>query len=572
MAVVGVATASILIALVRPLAQIANISLIYLLIVLYLAVRYGRASAILASVLAFLAYDFLFIPPYYRLTVDDPSEWLSLLALLVTALVIGQLTAAVQARATDAIESRRRIATLYSLSQLIASTVDQQELLDALVRRMAQVFGPEGLIACAIILPDGLDRPTVRASAAANHSALQAFDLDKRELVARASYVLRTGSPVADEFLAPGTDTSQRQTSLYLPLRSGKGIVGVLGVVGTTSMRELTLNAPAVVEETESATALTAKTAPAPQGRLFQAFCDQIALALERETLRQEAIHAEALRESDKLKNALLGTVTHDLRTPLASIKAAASSLLQPEVTWTEEDRRELLESIDVSADRLNRLVGNLLDLSRLEAGVAAPQKEWYAFQDVLAAVLDRLELAGQARNRTISIDLSGDLPLVPMDHEQIEQVLTNLIENALKYSPKTAPIEVEASVLGNPHRLEARVVDHGVGIPASERRAIFDKFYRVQSVRLPWDPKHPPIGTGLGLAISASIIRAHGGQIWVESTSGSGATFIFTLPIPETPPTSALPAVDSSVAPAESSKAPTAETESEVTEASHHG
>jgi two-component system sensor histidine kinase KdpD len=540
MAVVGVAAASILIALVRPLAQIANISLSYLLVVLYLAVRYGRASAVLASVLSFLAYDFLFIPPYYRLTVDDPSEWLSLLALLVTALVIGQLTAAVQARATEAIESRRRIATLYSLSQLIASTVDQQGLLDALVRRMAQVFGPEGMTACAIILPDALEHPTVRASAPANHSALQAFDLDKRVLAARASYVQRTGSPVADEFLVSGEDTGPRQTSLYLPLRSGKRIVGVLGVVGTTSMRQFALNAPALMEETESATALAETTTP--QGRLFQAFCDQIALALERETLRQEAIHAEALRESDKLKNALLGTVTHDLRTPLASIKAAATSLLQPGVVWSDADRREMLESIDVSADRLNRLVSNLLDLSRLEAGVAAPQKEWYALQDALAAVLDRLELSGQTQNRTITLALPDDLPLVPMDHDQIEQVLTNLIENALKYSPKEAPVEVQARIMGDPHELEIGVADHGVGIPVRERQAIFDKFYRVQHVRLPWDPKRPPVGTGLGLAICASIVQAHGGRIWVESAPGDGATFIFTLPIPEESPADALP------------------------------
>jgi two-component system sensor histidine kinase KdpD len=393
--------------------------------------------------------------------------------------------------------------------------------------------------------------------------------------------VLKTGSPVADDFLAPGADASQREASLYLPLRSGKRIVGVLGVVGTPNVRQLALPALESPEDSsgsEGAAALTEASAPTPQARLFQAFCDQIALAIERGTLRQEAIHAEALRESDKLKNALLGSVTHDLRTPLASIKAAASSLLQPGVDWSDADRRELLESIDESADRLNRLVGNLLDLSRLEAGVAAPQKEWYALADALAAVLDRLDLSGQTRGRAITLDLPNDLPLAPMDHEQIEQVLTNLIENALKYSPKEAPIEIQARVVGNPYRLEVRVVDHGVGVPVSERRAIFDKFYRVQSVRLPWDPKHPPVGTGLGLAISANIVRAHGGQIWVESTPGSGATFVFTLPIPEKPPTSGLPAVDSvdSVdsreTPAESPQSPVAETEAEATEASSHG
>ena len=169
---------------------------------------------------------------------------------------------------------------------------------------------------------------------------------------------------------------------------------------------------------------------------LFAAFCDQIALALDRFALQQQAIHAEALRESDRLKDVLLGSVTHELRTPIASIKAAASSLLQPDMTWSDDDRREFLESIDVSADRLNRLVGNLLDLSRLEAGSAQPEKDWYPIGDVIATVLDRLDLTGQTREHHIVVDVPEDIPLVPMDYVQIEQVLTNLIENALKYSP----------------------------------------------------------------------------------------------------------------------------------------
>jgi two-component system sensor histidine kinase KdpD len=544
-AFVGVAAASLFIALVRQFTHIANISLIYLLVVLYLATRRGRAPAILASVLAFLAYDFFFIPPYYRFTVDDPSEWLSLFALLLTALVIGQLTSTVQARATEAIESRRRIATLYGFAQLIASTTDQQDLLDALVRRIVQVFGPEDLTACAIMLPDTLGNPSVRASAPEDHPALQAFDLQVREFAARASYVLRTGSPVADSILISAQGVTQRDTSLYLPLRSGKRIVGVLGIVGAASLRQLATVAPESADEPKGSPTPADGRPQDPQARLFLAFRDQIALALEHEALRQQAIHAEALRESDKLKDALLGTVTHDLRTPLASIKAAASSLLQPGVDWSDEDRRELLESIDESADRLNRLVSNLLNLSRLEAGVALPQKEWYALQDVLGAVLDRLDLSGQTHGRTIMLDLPDDLPLVPMDHEQIEQVLTNLIENALKYSPDDTPIEVRARVVSASRELEVRVIDHGIGIPASEARAIFDKFYRVQQVRLPWDPRHPPVGTGLGLAICASIVRAHGGRIWVESKPGEGATFIFTLPIPEERPAGSLPPVE---------------------------
>jgi two-component system sensor histidine kinase KdpD len=552
----GIALASLFIALVNQFAQIDNISLVYLLVVLYLATRYGRAPAILASVLAFLAYDFFFIPPILRLTVDDPAEWLSLLALLITALVISQLAAAARLRATEAVESRRQIAMLYEFAEVIATTTDRQELLDTLVEHVLHVFRSDGLIACAIILPDALGWPRVQASAPTDHPALVAFDLQVRALAANASHVLRTGRLVAETTQVSTRQGPERAVSLYLPLRSGKRVVGVLGIVGNDTVRHLVGVQFTSAETIETAGSVATSgnpfaqvVAPVPsdasQAHLFLAFRDQIALALERDTLRQEVIHTEALRESDKLKNALLGSVTHDLRTPLASIKAATSSLLQPGVDWSDEDQRDLLESIDVSTDRLNRLVGNLLDLSRLEAGVAVPQKEWYALQDVLATVLDRLDLAGQTRNRTVTLDVPDDLLLVPMDYDQMEQVLTNLIENALKYSPIEAPIEIQARNLDGPHRLEVRVIDHGIGIPINERRAIFDKFYRVQQVRLPWNPKHPPIGTGLGLAISASIVRAHDGRIWVESTPGKGATFIFTLPIPKEHANGALHVVE---------------------------
>jgi two-component system sensor histidine kinase KdpD len=543
-ALIGIAAASLVIALVNRFVQASNISLVYLLVVLYLATRHGRGPAILGSILAFLAYDFFFIPPTLRFTVDDPSEWLSLLVLLITALVISQLTATVRLRATEAMESRRQTAMLYEFSEVIAATTDRQELLKTLARHFFQVFRSDGVIACAIILPDTLGWPNVCASAPTDHPALESFDLQERALAANASYVLRTGLVVSETIQVATENGTQGAVSLYLPLRSGKRTVGVLGIVGNDSVRHLIAVQPTSAETTEAPGRTTASDDPssqvmdsallqASQARLFPAFRDQIALALERDTLRQEAIHAEALRESDKLKNALLGSVTHDLRTPLAAIKAATSSLLQPGVAWSNEDERDLLESIDESADRLNRLVSNLLDLSRLEAGVATPQKEWYALQDALAAVLDRLDLSSQTRNRTITLDTPDDLPLVPMDHNQIEQVLTNLLENALKYSPKEAPIEIRARTLDDPHRLEVRIIDHGIGVPVNERRAIFDKFYRVQQARLPWDPKHPPLGTGLGLAISASIVHAHYGNIWVESTPGDGATFIFTLPIP---------------------------------------
>ena len=232
---------------------------------------------------------------------------------------------------------------------------------------------------------------------------------------------------------------------------------------------------------TPALTAIPTANSVVLQSALLAACCDQIALAIDRATLQQQAIHAEALYESNQLKDVFLGSVTHDLRTPLASIKAAATSLLDAEVGWSESERREFLESIDESADRLNRLVGNLLDLSRQEAGVATPEKDWHLIGDVIATVLDRLELAGQMRGRAVQVDVAEDIPLAPMDHTQIEQVLTNLLENALKYSPADRPIRITAALTAEPSReLEVRVIDQGVGIPVPELHAIFDKFYRV--------------------------------------------------------------------------------------------
>ena len=541
-AVLGVALVSGCIAVIQQFVHIANISLLYLLVVLWLATVFGRGPALLASVLAFLEYDIFFIPPVFRLTVDDPTEWLSLFALLITALVLGQLTALVQARAREAQESQQRTATLYALAQLIASATDQQALLDALAQRVLLVFKPAGVKACAIFLPDENKRPVMRATAAGTLSATP-FKLDQREQASLAMWALANGSPVGRTLVLEELPAPQEYTLTYVPLQSRHQVVGVLGILGTPETRRLISRLARAPESQKSR--LSAINGRVPETDLFEAFCDQIALALERVTLQQQAIHAEALRESNQLKDVLLGSVSHELRTPLASIQAAASSLLEPEVTWSEAEQDELLESITTSASRLNRLVSNLLDLSRLEAGVVAPQKDWHFIGEVVATVLDRMDLAGQCQDHQIQVEIPDSMPLVPMDHEQIEQVLTNLIENACKYSPAGSAIHLQAQVKGSPEELEVRVSDQGIGIPPSELAAIFDKFYRVQQVRLPWAKTRPPTGTGLGLAICANIIHAHGGRIWAESQPGQGATFIFTLPIPAGGPEAEIPSLE---------------------------
>lgn len=545
-ALLGVAAASLAIALVERIVHVANISLLYLLVVLALAAWVGRGPAILASLLAFVAYDFLFIPPLYHFTVDDPTEWLSLIALLVTSLVTGQLASAVRDRARDAVQSQQRTATLYGLAQLIASATNQATLFDDLARRLLSVFAPFGVTGVAILLPGDGVYPVVRSLATdpGRDAEQQALRIATQNYAAEAAWALEHGATVGDtlaDTLRRAEDKSSggpEGTSLiyFIPLTSGKRTVGLLAMTGRLTLRSLL-----------STSTVTAPENASPQQALFAACRDQIALAIDRAAFQQQAIHAEALHESNQLKDVFLGSVTHDLRTPLASIKAAVTSLLGGDVRWSENERREFLVSIDESADRLNRLVGNLLDISRQEAGVATPEKDWYLIGDIIATVLDRLELAGQTQGREIQVDVAEDIPLVPMDHTQIEQVLTNLLENALKYSPANRPVHIIAALTDEqPRELEVRVRDEGIGIPASELHTIFDKFYRVQHVHLPWATDRPPTGTGLGLAICDNIIRAHGGRIWAESTPGAGSTFIFRLPVPGETPHGALPEVAS--------------------------
>jgi two-component system sensor histidine kinase KdpD len=506
LAVAGVTAATLVISIAQTFAHISNISLLYLPVVLWLAARYGRWPAILASIFSFLSYDFFFIPPYHLFTVDDPTEWLSLFALLATALTLGHMTAEVRARAHEAEESQRQTDTLYHLAQLIAASENERELYEALTSQAVAVFAPSGARSCALLLPD--ETGALEIAAIAGEWDGRAENAD-------------TGA---------GQGAEQRAI-LRRPLKTPRGMVGKLMIAGTPAIHGLWLDGAVGLERVE---------ADPRQAALFSAFCDQVALAIERATLAREAAHAAALRESDRLKDALLGSVTHDLRTPLASIKAAASSLLRGDIAWTAPERQELLESIDTSADRLNRLVGNLLDLSRLEAGVAQPHFDWMLISDVIATVLDRLDLTGQTRGYDIRIEEPENLPLVLMDHEQIEQTLTNLIENAIKYSPQGSVIRARVSI--SETELIVSVSDQGVGIPQRELEAIFNKFYRVKQARLPWSPGRPPTGTGLGLAICASIIRAHGGRIWAESAQGEGATLTFTLPLSPERPQGVLP------------------------------
>lgn len=248
----------------------------------------------------------------------------------------------------------------------------------------------------------------------------------------------------------------------------------------------------------------------------------QLGLAIERARLRQEATDAEILRRTDELRRALLNAVSHDLRTPLASIVASAGSLEQDDVDWTDEERRDFAHAIVEEGQRLNRIVGNLLDLSRIEGGTLRPEKGWYDLSSLVDEVLGRLRPLTAAHR--IKADVPQDLPAVLLDYVEIDQVLSNLLENAAKYAP--ADTEITLTLQRTNGEVRVSVEDHGPGIPQASLPHLFDPFYRVA------DGTPRPAGLGLGLAVAKGLVEAHGGRVWAENRAGGGARFVFTLPV----------------------------------------
>src|SRR6185436_4956065 len=281
--------------------------------------------------------------------------------------------------------------------------------------------------------------------------------------------------------------------AVYLPLIGSRGTVGVLGVRSAPARRLISPE----------------------QLHLLETFANQIALAIERANLADEAQQAQVLVETERTRSSLLSSVSHDLRTPLATITGASSSLLEDEAAFDAATRHELTQTIFDEANRLNRLVGNLLDMTRLESGAIAIRKEWQPVEEVIGVALARLDQ--QLRDRPISIDLPADGALAPFDGLLIEQVLINLLENAIKYSPPASPIDIAGRSGDN--MLTISIADHGPGLPPGDEEQIFDKFYRAASAQG---------GVGLGLTICRAIVAAHGGQIWAANRPDGGAIFTF--------------------------------------------
>jgi two-component system, OmpR family, sensor histidine kinase KdpD len=443
-----------------------TVALTFLIGVLIVSANWGLQPAIFMALVATLAFNYYFLPPIGTLRINDPQNWVALLAFLVTALIASQLAERARREAQRANERRREAERLYKFSQQLLSSDNVVELLNAIPRYIVERFGVK---AAAISLPN---RPDVYRSSSAIH------DLELHDL----QLVCMRGEPMTDP---------EKQV-WFMPLRMGVRVVGSMGVSGAMLSRET-----------------------------LEAMSSLIAIAIERAGAIEKLGRAEAARESEQLRSALLDSVTHEFRTPLTGIKASATSLLSnPGLDAAQ--RLELLTVIDEESDRLNRLVGEAAEMAQLDANQFELQLAAHPIQEAVDAALEKAKPA--LSQHAVEVRIPSDLPPVRMDRGRITEVVTQLLENAAKYSSPQSPIQITAEV-GN-RMVMTSVADRGPGIDDFEQSLIFEKFYRGRGQRLQVQ------GTGMGLAIAKAIVEAHGGKIGVTSQPGHGSVFYFTLPL----------------------------------------
>ena len=474
----------------------AELVMPFMLGIVFIAARLGRGPAIFASMTAVLLFNFFFTQPFYTLAVNETKYLFTFVVMLVIAVIISALTSRIRDQVELSRQRERRTEALYRLSRRLAGTSGRQQLVAAAEAQLSEIFGGE----VVIFLPDSSNSsktlcPALRRGRGCAESPTE---------VAVASWVYDRG-----QLAGAGTDTLPSAQALYLPLVSPEGTVGVLAVRPTDVERLLTTD----------------------QRQLLETFASQIALALTRDRFAEEAQHALAQIEAEKLRSALLSTVSHDLRTPLATIAGASSSLLTAK-GLDAETRAELLHTIYDEAERLSRLVENLLSMTRIEAGSVKVNKQWQHIEEVIGTALHRL--SQHLTEHPIKTTIAPDMPLVPFDGLLLEQVLVNLIDNAAQYSPPGSLIDISA--WHDNGAVCVQVADRGPGLGPEEAQRVFEKFYRGSQATAATSR-----GAGLGLAICRAIIQAHSGRIWVENHQGGGACFSFSLPLVASPPPVAL-------------------------------
>ncbi|OPZ74119.1 MAG: Sensor protein KdpD [Firmicutes bacterium ADurb.Bin456] len=485
-----------------------NVAMLLLLPVLFSAAKWGTEAAVASATAGALIFDLFFVPPTLSFTVVDARYLISFSIFLLVAVFTGTLSVRLKLQIENSRRREARAGALYALSRDITAVAELEPVLESVTRKIAGTM--EGQV--VIIMPDNDGKLQLRASSDPGETGLSENELEV------AAWVFKQGQKAGW-----GTDTMALAGGLFLPLRADGETRGVLEI------RPSDLDNYYQPEQIQ----------------LLEAMAGLTALAVTRIQLAGRAREVQTLAESERLRTALFNSLSHDLRTPLASITGAVSVLLEDDHACSPAARRDLLLNIQQGASRMNRFVSNLLDMARLESGMLKLKKEWCDVQDIIGVAVTR---NGESlARRPLEIIIQPGLPLVQADFVLIEQVLTNLLDNALKYSEPAESISITAC--NAEEYLEIAVADCGTKVPAGDLGRLFDKFYRLKSHR-------PVSGTGLGLAICKGIIEAHGGRIWADNREAGGMVFTFALPLGESAPW----------------KVPDAAGNSEVTDGGRHG
>lgn len=441
-----------------------TVALTFLVLVLLTSANWGFRLACLMAISATAAFNFFFLPPVGTFTITDPQNWIALIAFLLTALIASDLAERARREAEQANNRRREVERLYALSQSLLTNENVMELLNIIPSRVTSIFGLPGMA----LLSQFKDNTIYRSS--------PDFQFD--------SGTMRATAARGELAVANGLS--------YVPLRIGVRTSGALAIAPTNLSRET-----------------------------LEAIGGLIGIALERVRAIEEVTKTRAEQENERLRSALLDSVTHEFRTPLTSIKASVTSLLEP-YQLDDSQRNDLLTVINEEADRLNRLVGEAAEMARLDSGMFKLEKHPHTIRDVIDSAIEQSRTVIQAH--PFEVEIPAELPPTAIDFNQIREVVMHLLENAAKYSETGKPIRVTAS--REKGELMISVADHGPGIDSMEQALIFDKFYRGR------DQRYTSGGTGMGLAICKVIVEAHGGKISVVSQLGQGSVFSFTLPI----------------------------------------
>jgi two-component system sensor histidine kinase KdpD len=445
----------------------ATVGFTLLLAVLFISAAWGLRYAIFAAILGTVAYNYFFLPPLFTFTIADPQNWVALIAFLITAVVASQLSERARRSANYADQRRREVERLYAFSQQLWLSENVFELLNVIPKHLVESFDVSEV---------ALYLEAKHEAYFFNEAARSLFPIDQMKAISDR------GEPVLD----------REHRLCYMPLRMGVRSVGALGLASCDLSRES-----------------------------LEAIGSLVAIAIERANTVDKLTRSEAARESDRLRSVLLDSVTHEFRTPLTSIKASAETLLQ-DVELDKPARKDLLAVINEEADRLNRLIGEAAEVAQLDSRQLQFRLETRQIREAIDAAIAASQPA--LRQHPLKLTVPPNLPPVRMDLERITEVLTQLLDNAGKYSPPDTPIHVTAELRGS--EVVTSVADHGPGIDAMEQEMIFEKFYRGRNQRMLIQ------GTGMGLPIAKAIVELHGGKIGVTSQLGHGSVFYFSLPV----------------------------------------